>query len=369
MITQHARRCLLFFAFVCSYSSFLFAQGPSVLIEEQNLEEWTKIETAGKSICADGTPYHFYTRKGTVNKLVIWFQGGGACWNDLTCTVSLNPKGRGFYYSRVLPDMQEAVGIFDLDKEENPFRDWHFVYIPYCSGDLHLGDYTRTYRAIGGKEVEIAHRGAVNAQEALAWTFDHFNNLDKIFVAGKSAGGYGSIFWSKSVKEHYPETEVYQISDCSSVVSDSLQALMTNNWNPQLAADLNIKPSAALLADAFIAIGQQQSKKFHLAQINSIYDGVLIGYTGAMEENYFPDKTFGQRWSKTMQEATYHVANTIENFTYFNTDFEQSSKGTTPHTFLHHPMLYRVEENGIRLIDWLTNWIEGGEKQNVKGTD
>jgi len=37
-------------------------------------------------ICARGTPYSFWARRGTVNKLVVYFQGGGACFSNLTCS-------------------------------------------------------------------------------------------------------------------------------------------------------------------------------------------------------------------------------------------------------------------------------------------
>src|SRR5689334_15759391 len=41
---------------------------------------WTKIDGGGEAICARGTPYSFWVRPGTVNKLLIFFEGGGGCW-------------------------------------------------------------------------------------------------------------------------------------------------------------------------------------------------------------------------------------------------------------------------------------------------
>jgi hypothetical protein len=40
--------------------------------------------TAGTG-CGRGAPFHFFFRPGTVNKLVIDFEGGGGCWDALTC--------------------------------------------------------------------------------------------------------------------------------------------------------------------------------------------------------------------------------------------------------------------------------------------
>src|SRR5262249_60953524 len=37
--------------------------------------------------CVDGSPYKFFARRGTVNKLVMYYQGGGACWEQTTCSL------------------------------------------------------------------------------------------------------------------------------------------------------------------------------------------------------------------------------------------------------------------------------------------
>lgn len=339
---------------------------PTEHLERLPLKRWVEIETGGRSICADGSLYKFYFRKGVAPKLMIWFQGGGACWNDLTCTASLNPSGKGFYNSRIVPAMEQQSGIFDFENEKNPFKDWHVVYVPYCTGDLHLGDFAQTYKMMGGAEVEINHRGAVNAKATLDWVFEQFSDLAKVFVAGKSAGGYGAIFWTKAVKDHFAQIPVYQLSDCSSVVSDSLPPILEKNWHSQLVENLQMKPSANLLADAYLVIGKQYPTGLYLAQINSIYDGVLIGYTGALEGQYFPKKEFAQSWSQKMQKSTETVAHNLDNFVYFNTDFGQGPDGKTPHTYFHNNSFYRVEEGGVLLLDWLNAWLNEEKVESVK---
>ena len=47
----------------------------------------------GDTVCARGTPYAFYFRRGagTIgagSKLVVEFEGGGACWNARTCGIA-----------------------------------------------------------------------------------------------------------------------------------------------------------------------------------------------------------------------------------------------------------------------------------------
>ncbi|MBL1135963.1 MAG: hypothetical protein HND46_11645 [Chloroflexi bacterium] len=36
-------------------------------------------------------------------------------------------------------------GIFDLENPENPFADYNMVFVPYCTGDVHIGNREATY--------------------------------------------------------------------------------------------------------------------------------------------------------------------------------------------------------------------------------
>jgi hypothetical protein len=139
-----------------------------------------------RPICLYGTPYQFFARRGTVNKLVVYYQGGGACWNRAMCD---------------LPTCDPSVGTSDLAREglhdlrnpANPFADWHWVFVPYCSGDAHLGDAGVTYMQRGFDSLPIEHRGFANARVAEKWARDHFVLPEQVFVFGCSAGSISTI--------------------------------------------------------------------------------------------------------------------------------------------------------------------------------
>src|SRR5215468_673643 len=79
-------------------------------------------------ICADGSPYHFFIKRGSVNKLLMYYESGGACWEPLTCSFpdscykNVDPNG---------PNSPNSLhtGFFDLTNPENPFRDWNIVFV------------------------------------------------------------------------------------------------------------------------------------------------------------------------------------------------------------------------------------------------
>src|SRR5690606_2076021 len=69
--------------------------------------EWVEIAPAPARIegrlieatCADypgaDPAYKFWARRGTENRLVVYFDGGGACWDDVTCAVPRLAGSRG----------------------------------------------------------------------------------------------------------------------------------------------------------------------------------------------------------------------------------------------------------------------------------
>ena len=66
-----------------------------------------------------------------IQKVILEFQGGGACWDDVTCSVA------DAVFSADIEDTRSAVGlyrqgIYDHDNPDNPFKGWTHVMVPYC---------------------------------------------------------------------------------------------------------------------------------------------------------------------------------------------------------------------------------------------
>ncbi|MFP6630416.1 MAG: hypothetical protein VCC67_15410, partial [Myxococcota bacterium] len=65
---------------------------------------------------------------GTVNKLVIDFEGGGACWNEFTCSVAGAIFNEAVYSGDIVQaalDSGFLGGIYDRTHDANPFKDWY----------------------------------------------------------------------------------------------------------------------------------------------------------------------------------------------------------------------------------------------------
>jgi hypothetical protein len=159
---------------------------------------WTKhtfdFEGGNGPICIAGTDYSVFTRAGNPSRLLLFEQGGGACWQD-------------FYNCNVLAEAQEPpaprVGIWDFDSQDNPFRDYSIVYMPYCDGSVFSGDndvFDLAWQAFiegvlglppGTGPVIRFHRGLRNQSAGMDLAKAMFPRASRITVAGSSAGGVG----------------------------------------------------------------------------------------------------------------------------------------------------------------------------------
>ena len=133
-------------------------------------------------ICIAGTPFSAFTRAGNPSKLLIFEQGGGACWQD-------------FYFCNILSESQEPpappFGIWDFDSPDNPFADYSIVYMPYCDGSVFSGDNDVVDASFPFGPVRF-HRGLRNQTAGMDLARATFPNANKITVAGSSAGGVGA---------------------------------------------------------------------------------------------------------------------------------------------------------------------------------
>lgn len=161
--------------------------GDPIDIGPDQLETWVWVPIEGMR-CADGSSSGIMVNFTAQSRdLLINFQGGGACWNELTCAVqgaSLAPWGDDPFAVWAADGGPVYSGIFDRADPANPLRGYNYVYIPYCTGDGHIGARVADYG--------VHHVGYANATAALARIVPTFLDAPQVVVAGFSAGGIGA---------------------------------------------------------------------------------------------------------------------------------------------------------------------------------
>jgi len=165
---------------------------------------WTRIATGTGTGCALGTPYSFFHREGTdPDRLLIYFQGGGACWEWVSCS--------GMFDATVEDSEPSPFrGIFDHAEPRNPLAASSAVFVPYCTGDVHIGDASVSY---GGATRPIAHRGFRNVSAVLDWIGAQGFRPRTVVVAGTSAGAYGALFYMRPIARLFPDARLVLLGD------------------------------------------------------------------------------------------------------------------------------------------------------------
>ncbi|MEO2168236.1 MAG: pectin acetylesterase-family hydrolase [bacterium] len=314
--------------------------------------DWEIIRPGGDTICSRGTEYAYAVRGGTVNKVVIDFMGGGACWDDFTCSVA-----DAIFASEVNPEAllrAGGQGIYDRDNPENPFKDWYHVFIPYCTGDIHWGNNVETY-GDGEDAFQINHKGAVNAGAVMDWIYENFERPERILVTGCSAGAYGSVGWAPYVMDHYGDSEVVQVGDSGAgVITEDFFQNSFPSWNafehsPRFIPGLDPDKNDLYSVDLAYMYGQIGSyfPQFKVGQYNTMFDNNQTFYYQAMG-----GENGAEGWSEGMNAMVASSHDQAENFYSYTASGEQ-------HCIIVSDNFYNVQEDGVRLVDWFQDLAEG----------
>lgn len=203
--------------------------------------EWTWVDVPGAA-CDDGTPTGIGVNLAPESDdVIIFFNGGGACWDYLTCAV-LNTSTHGPIGKTQFDALKAGLGgIFDRGDAMNPFRDWNLVWVPYCTGDIHGGDNVVTYTA-GAASRTMHHVGHANVLAYLERLAPTFRTPAKLVVSGSSAGGFGAVMNYVPLRERLRPAKSYLIDDSGPLlvgdaIAMSLRDAFYSSWNLGVAAD------------------------------------------------------------------------------------------------------------------------------------
>ncbi len=312
-----------------------------------------------KPLCSKGTPYSFFYKRGTVNKLLMYYQGGGACWSDTTCWVAntfKNEAGPGDN-----PDLV-GTGFADMNDPRNPFKDWHVVFVSYCTGDVHWGDADTRYST-----AVIHHRGRVNAMVAEKFAREHFVDPDEVFVSGSSAGAYGAIMNSTFLLEEvYPSAQFEVVGDAGAgVITEAWLQTYIDNWGvakrlPKFVPGLDVDPKQLSIVDVWTNIANHYPNA-RFAQYQTAYDGSGGGQAAFYNVMKNPLPLWTQWWTETcewnacMTDFVHTIASRAPNFRYY------TGPGSA-HTIWGLDKLYEdTGPDGLmpKFVDWVQSMRAG----------
>jgi hypothetical protein len=305
---------------------------------------WTWHTVPGTS-CDDGSPTGIAVNGGAADKLLIFFNGGGACWDAVTCYI-VNSAVHG-PFGQAQWDVQAptagAQGIFERTRTSNPFRDFSFVYVPYCTGDLHAGNNVVTYE-LAGQQKMYHHTGAANVKADLARIAAAWPGVKQVAITGSSAGGFGAMMNYAVVRARFPGATALLVDDAGpTLAADNIPASERAAWMSSWHIAELLDPVCPTCGDDLSALPVGVANKFpddRMALVSSLQDSVIRGYFMLTPEAF--------QVSLLALKAT-----RLDPLPGFRTFFVA---GQT-HTFLGNPAAARVGD--VSLDAWLTQMVAG----------
>lgn len=316
---------------------------------------WEKVLAPASCRCSDGTPFHYWVRKADPAKVVFYLAGGGACFSAETCseeaatyTVNLDGDGDGG---------PGDEGIFDLDNPDNPLADHSMVFVPYCTGDLHLGAKVNDY----GSDVVVHHNGYVNASTALGAAAALFPDATDVVVAGSSAGSAGAPGFGGGAHDVWPEADIAVVADGSGAYPGNPDITLAIGGLWGVTGGIPLWPETAdLPVEAWSLPGLFVNSSLHhpdirFATYNDAYDEVQAAFAGMI----------GLDGSNLVEL----IDATNEEIRGEGVDVVTWVSPGTEHTILGSDGLYDEEVDGEGFVTWLTAFLAGEDVDDVHCVD
>jgi len=259
----------------------------SCKLSELEEGEATLVYPFGQTACLYGDPFAFQVWPGHTDKLLIHFEGGGACW-DYSTTVTLPTCKMG-----IIPNL--LMGPFNLCEEDStgqPFKDYTVVVVQACSGDLHAGNVATPwsiYNTKFGRTVQIEQRGYNNARATINWIKANMPaKLSSLVLTGESAGAIGLQIWAQHLLSEFQY-------DSAQVIVDSYAGVFPPGFVERAWLDLGACKTN-LLSDEHTRMCHEER-----LQIQTVFEATIAAH---------PNVSFTTLNSKgdSIQELFYKIA-------------------------------------------------------------
>ena len=158
------------------------------------------------------------------DNLLIVLEGGGYCLDKRSCNLNDSTYNRASFHDFLVGTAntqgRHDKGVFD-DRPENPFDPdhWTVAFVPYCTGDLHMGQAT-TSKPVPGLSTEQLFTGRNNFSIVLQYLGQLMPDPERVVVAGVSAGGFGATRLHPVAADSFASANVNLLVDAGPFLTD-----------------------------------------------------------------------------------------------------------------------------------------------------
>jgi len=321
---------------------------------------WQRIVPGGDCQCADGSEFAFWDRRADPTKVVFYLDGGGVCTDATTCAFTESAPGESDFYNwSVEGENPESPGggILDVDRADNPFADYSFIYVPSCTGDVYLGDVTREY----SPELTVEHKGYVDGTAALTYLAEHYPDATQVVIVGKTGGSVAAPVYGGLVADLLPDAQLTVFGAQSGAFPDD------PDFNAEILGEL--WGAYANMPDWEVNEGLSARDwgipRFWIQAGLHDPDIVMARFDYAFDPNAAAALESLGVDSSTLalidaNEAAIEAAGVVQH--------SYTAPGRE-HGILDLDRFYAIEVNGIRLVDWVDALIAGEPLDDVHCDD
>lgn len=321
--------------------------------------DWTWVPIAGTS-CRDGSGAGVMVNLNPdSDALVIALEGGGACYDALSCYA--NPQDISEEKRANFAEEYDS-GLFDRENAENPIGDWNVVFVPYCTGDMHLG--AEANGDVDGKLQRFV--GYTNMTALLSRIVPSFPNATRVLLTGGSAGGVGAAVNYFQVARYFDPVPVDMLNDAGPTVGSPWVATCLQDWwrriwnmDATLLRDCGVHcPASDDYMLHFVKWTAEANPERSFGILSSVEDPTVRSVLGSGANDCESARSLSrEELMAGLLDVRARMA-TIPNFgTYYFPGGD--------HATLHKDEFYdRETAEGTRLQDWVVEFL-GGRTSNV----
>jgi hypothetical protein len=184
---------------------------------------WNWINFAD-SRCRDGSSTGLGLNIGSSRNVMVFLDQGGACFDSSVCLFNAASYGAAEFGGGM------SQGIFNRADPDNPLRDYNFVFIPYCTGDVHSGNNpSGSLDGVDGPQQFVGYK---NLDVFLARVVPTFPDASQVLFVGSSAGGFGVLLNADHAARWFAPIPVTVLSDSGPPMTAAVaEPCLQQRWN------------------------------------------------------------------------------------------------------------------------------------------
>ncbi|MBQ7160547.1 MAG: pectin acetylesterase [Clostridia bacterium] len=317
--------------------------------------EWYSISPEG-SKNSEGGKWQGYVRLGSENKVIVYFYGGGVSTDEYTACHAFYARTSDFHPS-------ETPGITSRD-EDNPFRDWTVISVPYSTGDFHTGNAEFPYTDLDGTKKILYHNGYVNYTGLMREAVKYIPEPDALLVTGFSAGGFAAaLLCDDVISNYFPNVKnITMLCDSGILRMEKWRYYAENVWHSKESIYHCISTDNGSL-DCIVALNKKYGDKVKILFTCSVRDDTLSQYQMYYDGATYADKAdAGDVFFEFLRDLVIDLIRDVPECGVFiwGDIPEDDPRALTTHTVICFKDFHRKKQAcGVKVCDWLMDAVNG----------